>query len=507
MNLTIDPWVPVLYLRGTRQLLSLQDLFAQAHELRDLAVKPHEKIALLRLLICITQAALDGPADSYDWKECREAIQPKVKAYLEQWKAGFELFGEGPRFLQVPGLKAVKEEDDGTPATKIDLTLATGNGATLFDNAAGPIRPVIPARLALTLLTFQCFSPGGLIAKAKWNGADTPGDGKSKHAPCTPSSMLHTYLMGGSLLDTIHLNLLNKEEAKHLGAGGWGKPVWELPVTSLADKAAIANATTSYLGRLVPVSRAIRLEPDGRSLILANGIDYPLLPIFREPAATVILRDEEPAVIGVSLGRSIWRQLSSIAMKRIAQSNPQSGPRALVNVPPDRRTTLWIGALATDKAKIEDVVEAAYELPANLFENEGRSCYESGVAHADAWSEALSKSVKACAAKMKLEPVPYERARHFFWTAVEQHVPLLIQAAANPATLGDWKDTPWGKHVRQAALDAYAHACPAQTPRQMEAFAIGHGFLFLPKPETEENQKSRSSSKSAKNTQKTKANS
>ncbi len=97
MNLTIDPWVPVLDRQGTRQLLSLQDLFAQAHELRDLAVKPHEKIALLRLLICITQTALDGPSDPDDWKYCCDDIQPKVKDYLEKWKVGFELFGDGQR--------------------------------------------------------------------------------------------------------------------------------------------------------------------------------------------------------------------------------------------------------------------------------------------------------------------------------------------------------------------------------------------------------------------------
>jgi CRISPR system Cascade subunit CasA len=503
MNLITDAWVPVLDLQGTRQLRSLQDLFAQAHELRDLAVKPHEKIALLRLLICITQAALDGPDDHSDWKFCRDDIQPKVRAYLEKWKASFELFGDGQRFLQVPHLKAVKEEDEGNAATKLDLTLASGNNASLFDNAAGIVRPVSTARLALTLLAFQCFSPGGRIGVAKWNGADTAGKGSSLHAPCTPSSMLHTFLLGDSLLDTIYLNLLSKEEAKHLGAGGWGKPVWEIPVTALGDNEAIANATTSYLGRLVPLSRAIRLEPEGRSLILANGIDYPLLPIFREPAATVILRDEEPAVIGVSLGRSIWRQLSSIAMKRIAQNNPQSGPRALVNVPADRRSTLWIGALATDKAKIEDVVEAAYDLPANLFEDEGRSCYESGVAHADAWSEALSKSVKACSAKLKLEPVPYERARRFFWTAVEQHVPLLLKAAENPATVGDWKETEWGKKVRQAAEDAYERTCPSQTPRQIEAFAIGRGFLFLPRPEAEGVKKAKSNAKAKKANAKT----
>ncbi|MEI6540890.1 MAG: type I-E CRISPR-associated protein Cse1/CasA, partial [Planctomycetota bacterium] len=161
---------------------------------------------------------------------------------------------------------------------KLDLTLASGNNASLFDNAAGNPRAVDAGRLALTLLAFQCFSPGGRIGVAKWNGADTAGKGSSNHAPCTPSSMLHTFLHGPSLLDTIHLNLLNKEEASDLGTKGWGRPVWELPVTKAGDKEAIANATGSYLGRLVPLSRAIRLDAEGRQMILANGLDYPLAP-------------------------------------------------------------------------------------------------------------------------------------------------------------------------------------------------------------------------------------
>src|SRR5208282_3150541 len=84
MNLTIDPWIPALRIDGRRGLFSLQDLFAQAHELRDLAVKPHERIALMRLLLCITQAALDGPADESEWQNCQPLIQPRVRAYLEK---------------------------------------------------------------------------------------------------------------------------------------------------------------------------------------------------------------------------------------------------------------------------------------------------------------------------------------------------------------------------------------------------------------------------------------
>ena len=482
MNLTIDPWIPAIAADGRTCLVSLQELFATAHELRDVSAKPHEKIALLRLLLCITQAALDGPADFDDWETCRESIPRVATTYLEKWAASFELFGDGPRFLQVPGLKAAKEEGEGNAATKLDLTLASGNNASLFDNAAGVPRIVAPARLALTLLAFQCFSPGGRIGVAKWNGADTPGKGSSNHAPGTPSSMLHTYLQGRSLLETLHLNLLNKDEHGELGHGGWGKPNWEVPVTSAGDKAAIANATTSYLGRLVPLSRAIRLEVDGRHLLLANGLDYPLAPIFREAAATVVQREEEVALLGVSLGRSIWRQLSAITVKRRAAKDSLSGPLALGNLGDDRGATLWIGALATDKAKIEDVVEAAYDVPAGMFGDTGRKLYEEGVALAGQWQEAVSKCVKAYAGTLKLEPVPYDKGRHYFWTAIEQHVATLMRLTERPEEAGDLKASPWGVQVKAAARAAYEFACARQTPRQIQAYAIGLQQLYLPKP-------------------------
>lgn len=482
MNLTLDPWIPVIGADGRRRHVSLQDLFASAHELRDLSVQPHEKIALLRLLICITQAALDGPENSEAWETCRGAIQPAVKNYLETWTPSFELFGNGPRFLQVPGLKAAKEDGDCTPATKLDLALASGNNASLFDNAAGVPRVVEPGRLALTLLAFQCFAPGGRIGVAKWNTVDTPSEGSSNHAPCTPSGMLHSFLQGGSLLESVHLNLLNKEAGSELGPKGWGRPVWELPVNAAGDKEAIANTTGSYLGRLVPLSRAIRLDAEGRRMILANGLDYPLAPIFREPAATMVQRDKEAAVLGVSLSRSIWRQLSAITVKRSSNKDMISGPLALGNIDGTQSCTLWIGALATDKAKIQDVVEAAYDVPAGMFRDAGRKIYEEGVALAGLWQEAVSKGVKAYAGTMKLEPVPYERARQHFWTAIEQHVPTLLKLADTPEEAGDLKVSDWGKGVKEAAHASFAFACPRQTPRQIQAYAIGLQQLFLPKP-------------------------
>lgn len=154
MNLTTDPWIPAVRADGARDLFSLQDLFASARELNDLAVKPHERIALMPLLLCITQAALDGPADEAAWERCEPIIQPRVRAYLEKWHDAFELFGQGNRFLQLPNLQPGKDTDEGNPATKLDLALSTGNNSTLFDTRAGENRTVISARAALNLLAF-----------------------------------------------------------------------------------------------------------------------------------------------------------------------------------------------------------------------------------------------------------------------------------------------------------------------------------------------------------------
>ena len=70
MNLTTDSWIPVVWNVGKPGTVSLREAFERGHEIQDLAVRPHERIALMRLLICIAQAALDGPADYAPLRKC-----------------------------------------------------------------------------------------------------------------------------------------------------------------------------------------------------------------------------------------------------------------------------------------------------------------------------------------------------------------------------------------------------------------------------------------------------
>jgi CRISPR system Cascade subunit CasA len=511
MNITTDPWLPVVSSEGHSETVSLRDLFARAHEIRDLSLRPHERISVIRLLLCITHAALDGPANRKEWRGCRERIGPAAESYLDRTAQAFSLFGDSQRFLQVADLKPAKtKDDDSGTLSKLDFALATGNNATLFDHAGGDRRDFGAATLALNLLTFQCFSPGGTIGVGLWSGQPTlgwgrypnPAPGQSAHAPCLPGSMLHTLLVGSNLLETIYLNLLNRELiSQALGENRWGRPVWEQMPASLSDQSAVENATVTYLGRLVPLSRAIRLDEDGCSLALANGLDYPAyMEGFREPASTIVVKSsgEGRTTLGASLNRAPWRQLHALTVRRFAQNSP-GGPLALDNLNGDEEFDLWVGALVADQAKVLDTLESVFSnVPPALLDDSGQRIYQEGVKYSEDAANRLWKAVfvyhKQIGDSLDRPDAKSRRdllqkaASTRFWTETEQSLRLLLALVKEPAELGlesNYAATRWGKAVLQAAHRAYRLACPRETSRQMQAFVAGLRQLTERKPKSE----------------------
>ena len=254
MNLATDNWIPIVWHDRRSGKVSLIEAFKRGHEIADLAVRPHERIALMRLLICVAQAALDGPKDRWEWQECAKRLPAAVEAYLTKWNHAFELFGDGQRFLQIPGLSVSKSkvDDEGNSVSKLDLSLATGNNSTLFDNAGGVKRDFENERVALMLLTYQCFSPSGLIADVEWSGHAMGRS--SNHSPCVIKSLTHAYLKADSLTESIRLNILPRDELEKRKVP-WGQPLWESIPKSMADTGAVDNALHTYLGRMLPLSR------------------------------------------------------------------------------------------------------------------------------------------------------------------------------------------------------------------------------------------------------------
>lgn len=496
-NLALDPWISVATAKGP-ELLSLRDTFARAEGITDLALPPHERIFILRLLLCISQAALDEHLEYDDAiPGLREKLSSAALNYLDQWQHSFELLGNGPRFLQ---LRTSKK--DTTSAAKLSLALSSGNNPTLLDHAALLPRQFSAQELALSLISFLNFSP--LI-----------GRGYRGRGPAVESNMRHTFLHGATLLDTLTRNLLSYQT---LADGGlkMGKPVWEnMPDLSKPDPEMIDNATTTYLGRLCPLSRAVWLL-DGESIILDNGLSFPGPEEILEPsAATRLIKtsatQEKLITLAVKPERAAWRELDAV----LAHGEKAKRPLHLQNAIlfPESTIAIWTGGLTTDfQAKIENSASSLFAgesaIPCDFLTGgpEPLVRYRGGIKAASDWANAIGKATTEFARRMQSSKGANDKnsqkkikdpfkvpAEADFWSRLEQHLPTLYAYALDPSanistkaeTLGfayssenPYNLSAWHKLAERTARECYLRACDPDRSRNMIAFVQGESQLW-----------------------------
>jgi len=515
MNVAFDPWIPVVTTLGERKLVSLCSVLTEGDKFADLAVRPHERVALMRLFLCVTHAALDGPKDYDDWCEVPKRLPEAARRYLTEWKDSFELFHKERPWLQVAGISKGPNgkcselgAEDWTPVSKLNFSFATGNNSTLFDHGGMEQARSIPiSETILSMLTFQCFSPGGLISQVFWNGVQS---GKSsKDGPCVPASMIHAFLRGKDLRGTIYLNLPNYEDVKlSHGERALGKPVWEMRPTSMVDSSRIENAISTYVGRLVPMTRLIRLHPSGEQMLLGDGFVYPPFTdgFPPEPTATVVIRKkgnkEERALLSYRPAKAFWRELAAVVVKRSAEG--VGGPMFLRAIQDGDECDLVVAALARDQATIVDTAESVFHIPSRLRSVEGTVAYESEVRTAESTANRLGWSIEtyrqeidggwegrlkgAGPSKGALKAKLHSIATVHYWTTVEKNLAFLM---IHIESIGTDDAVPtreaWRKMLFTSACDAYRIACGQETPRQMRAFAKGWQKLTTKKdkPETD----------------------
>jgi CRISPR system Cascade subunit CasA len=271
----------------------------------------------------------------------------------------------------------------------------------------------------------------------------------------------------------------------------------------------------SYLGRLAPLSRAVWLNDDLATALNANGISHPSFADegIRDSTTTVrVVRDargqERRVLLSAIDGDNIkkpWRELHALAVKRINDQGV-GGPLALLNLNDDSNFDLWVGALVTGRAKVEDTVESTYAVPAGMLHETTQRAYELGVRHAEDRERWLRSAISIYRLAMetneddlrnlqrrfsKLKKSERQRlvdisnkAYPAFWTLVEQRLDLLTRLATEPIPMKNGKHaytkTDWGNYVRWVARMSYEVACPHETTRQMRAYALGRQVLFAP---------------------------
>ena len=463
-NLTSAPWIPVRWLDGRSTSVSLHELFADAAQIADLAVPPHERISILRLLVCITQAAHGAPETSDDWHGWDDGLESSVAEYLTKWKEHFQLMGDDSRFLQSP----IKDDKD-YPVAQMVFHFATGNTPTLLDHDGDDDRELPPAFIARALLVYQNhFVGGSLASKVKGNGPSLKA--------------LHSLLIGSNLRETVILNCIDQET---IHPGILGKPVWE------------GGGKSDYLARLAPSPCKLWLVKKGQRICIDQGTIYDEYEsaAIRETSSTIIIGKrggvETKVLLRASPGKGIWRDLHCITVIQKGELHAPLTFRSHIQAQDDGLVSFWSGELIKAKdAKILDAVESVFTVPFQLFTPAGQDRYQKGVKFSEEMSNRIYGAVKTYSATLKQESGPTESAKRHFWNTLDQQSEILLSllknlgTAADPmgaANFGEARD-PWTVAVRAAADAAYEHTCPRGNPRQYEAYAAGLRVLRpLPK--------------------------
>lgn len=147
-NLIDEPWIPVVDVGR----VSLKQLFSDP-QLRALGGNSIQKIALMKLLQAICQAAVT-PENDTQWRElgvdglCYAALN-----YLEKWRDRFWLYGERP-FLQMPAVVRAEVKPFGTVLPEV----STGNTTVLTQSQRE--KPMSDADKALLLVVQMSMALG-----------------------------------------------------------------------------------------------------------------------------------------------------------------------------------------------------------------------------------------------------------------------------------------------------------------------------------------------------------
>ncbi|MCK9582526.1 MAG: type I-E CRISPR-associated protein Cse1/CasA [Endomicrobiales bacterium] len=308
-NLVDEPWIPVAGVG----LVSLAEIFSKPN-LSALGGNSVQKIALTKLLLAIAQTAYT-PQDDNDWESVGAyGMSKKALAYLKDNKDLFFLYGEKP-FLQMPAIVKAEVQSFGA----VQSSIASGNTTVLIQSQVE--NELSEAEKAVLLIQMMGFGLGGKKTdnsvvlspsyKRKNNDKGKPSTGKPGTAVGF-LGLLHSFMQGASLMETIWLNLLNKEDIKELRVlpEGLGIAPWR-KMPQGEDCSTAKSLKNSYMGRLIPMSRFVLVVKTG--MHYSEGIAHPGYSDGVVDASVAVDNSKiKPKVLWSDPAKKPWRQLVSL---------------------------------------------------------------------------------------------------------------------------------------------------------------------------------------------------
>lgn len=479
-NLIDEPWIPV----ADHGRVSLRQLFSNPNY-RSLGGNPVQKIALIKLLLAIAQAAAT-PKNENEWKTLgAQGLAECCLGYLDKWYDRFYLYGERP-FLQVPEISAAKIQPYGAVLPEV----STGNTTVLSQIQVQ--RSLDEGDKALLLLTLMGFALSGKktdnsVVLSSGYAAKNNDKGKPSTGKPGPSvghmGFLHNILSGTDIQKTLWLNLLTLRQIEQMGIypEGIGCAPWEaMPVGEDCGQA--RKLKSSLMGRLMPLCRFCLLVEDG--LHYSEGIAH---PGYKEgvvdPSMAINNSGKEPKALWVDPEKRPWRELAAL-LGFFNQSDAQGFQSLQVRSGLDRARdvtdtfSIWSGGLRVSSnageqyaSGSDDFVESQVWLHSDVLGESWFGQLKREMDELDALAKNLYGRVQGFFKEQTVDGSKFApQSTHLFWQLCERDFQNLVDHCdqTDEAAIERQKlRQRFAGYVQQA----YDKFCPRETARQLDAWA------------------------------------
>ena len=418
-NLLDRPWIEVVGLDGRVRLASINEVFAEAADLRCLGGDlPTQTFAILRLLLAILHRSLNGPADRRAWQVLWQSTTlpvADIESYLDTHRDRFDLLHPVTPFYQVAELRTGSGDVTGLDRIVADVP----NGSLYLTNRLGPgLARISPAEAARWLVHCHAFDVSGIKTGAV-------GDPRAKNGKVYPlgvgtcGSYGGVFIEGRNLRETLLFNLIpydNSVQLDNPNDSPGDLPAWERPPSSVTDD----EPTRGRLAVLTWQSRRVRLIGDddgithalvsyGDQLVTDDGFHVePMTGWRRSPAREKAQKRTVYAPRSHDPNKALWRGLDALLPRR----REGSGGEAPAAQPPpvtewmaelastdivSRELPIWTHAVGvaygTQNAVVDQVYDDRLALPIEVFavSDELRTTVVGAATDAEAVARAVGK--------------------------------------------------------------------------------------------------------------------
>lgn len=354
-NVLDKPWVPVIRLDGTRDMLSIRDVLSQAPELREISDgSPVEEYSIYRFFCVFLMDAL-RPEKLWDIKNLLRLGKfdmKQIERYITQCQSKgvtFDIFDRERPFMQ-----SVYNDDRKLPASKpvstLDIFRPSGISHIHFDHA--PNQPATPDKAMRLLLSIQQFCTAQGMGFPSGVNASPPYFGVIK---------------GRNLFETLCYTLVPQE---HIDIPFDAPQVIWRATEEIEGQKEVKD--TSWLRGMFFPARKVYLHPpkeDGlvRTVYLTQGENYTSKESWTDPFVSYrTTKDGTRAPIRPNGAKPVWRSMYDIIDIGGNHASYLLTQFGELSADPYVRITLY--GVQTDKAKYEDVYRHDISFRRDLIE-------------------------------------------------------------------------------------------------------------------------------------------